>query len=73
MHFFSPAVPQGFTSLSSRIDAEQVCTFLHELFATFDRICESLGIYKWATVGGALSAEGLAFRHSSLFLTIYLA
>ena len=51
--FPSLAVPQGFTSLSSRIDAEQVCTFLHELFATFDRICESLGIHKWATVGGA--------------------
>ena len=44
---------QHFTALCSRIKAEQVCTLLHTLYAEFDRVAETLGVFKWATVGGA--------------------
>ena len=48
-----PPPPQHFTALCSRINAEQVCTLLHTLYAEFDHVAEMLGIFKWATVGGA--------------------
>ena len=46
---------QHFTALCGRIKAEQVCTLLHTLYAEFDRVAETLGVFKWATVGGARS------------------
>ena len=48
-----------FTALSSRIDAEQVCALLHGLFSAFDSLAEGLGIFKWATVGGAARSRGV--------------
>ena len=61
MSWLSPFPPcpvllfgQGFTSMSSHVEAEQVCSLLHELFASFDYFCEQLGVLKWATVGGEL-------------------
>ena len=44
--------------MGSRVDAEQVCALLHGLFASFDFHCETLGAYKWATVGGKSNCWG---------------
>ena len=36
----------GVTKLGSRISAEALCSFLHDLFSTFDEFCEELGCLK---------------------------
>lgn len=41
----------GFTSLGSRISAEELCSFLHDLFSRFDDLAISLGVTKIETVG----------------------
>ena len=41
----------GFTSLGSRISAEALCSFLHDLFSRFDDLAIGLGVTKIETVG----------------------
>ena len=58
--FFSDII--GFTSLSSKIAAEDLVDLLNEVFAEFDKIAENHGLEKIKTIGDAYMAVAGAPR-----------
>jgi adenylate cyclase len=46
----------GFTSMSSKLTAEEVVSFLNELFGMFDNLAEAHGLEKIKTIGDAYMA-----------------
>ena len=46
-----PADIRGFTTLATEWPTEQIILMLNNMFTAFDRLCDTLGVYKVETIG----------------------